>query len=439
MKKKFIDTNIIVDLIAERKPFSKFAIGLFHKTLHMKYIQLLFLTILFVSSQAQTNNTYQNDLIGLQNILQKTPSYKDQIKGEKQIAYNSLFKKLLSDTVQNISDYKYFYNLAQLFFPIRDNHLTFYQIANLPSEADFPTFKGNIDSLKSVLIAKPVDSIEGIYHYDTYYSVGLFKVDKTEYVGVILDSETPIWKKGQITIHLYEYLHNYFKAIYAHPKFKNYILYPIERFTHHSLINSSFYSSFSEKKYSKTRGQVDFTNLTGNREDFSFKQIEKGIQYVHLKHFSADRVKMQQPNEFYDSIKNLLTASNLILDLRNNEGGANKVSKKFLQLIRRYTKNGKVYILVNNGTLSQGEIFTLQVKQLQNVTILGQTTKGMLTYGNNYGKREKLTSQSFEVYITDMKGDKRLIPYENYGINPDIILLDTKDWIEQTIEIIRKN
>jgi len=147
---------------------------------------------------------------------------------------------------------------------------------------------------------------------------------------------------------------------------------------------------------------------------------------------------MQQSNEFYDSIKNLLTASNLILDLRNNDGGANKVSKKFLQLIRQYTKNGKVYILVNNGTLSQGEIFTLQVKQLQNVTILGQTTKGMLTYGNNYGKREKLTSNSFEVYITDMKGDKRLIPYENYGINPDIILLDTKDWIEQTIEIIRK-
>ena len=97
-----------------------------------------------------------------------------------------------------------------------------------------------------------------------------------------------------------------------------------------------------------------------------------------------------------------------------------------------------MYVLINNGTLSQGEIFTLQLKQLQNVKTLGQTTKGMLTYGSNYGKREKLPSQSFEVYITDMKGDKRLIPYENYGINPDITLLDTKNWIEQTIEIIRK-
>ena len=404
----------------------------------MKLIQLFLLTIIFFTSQAQTNRTYKSDLIELQNILKNTPSYSDQIKGQSLISYNSLFEKLLSDTVKNASDYKYFYNLAQLFFPIRDNHLTFYQIANFPSATDFPTFKGNLDSLKSVLTTKPLDSLEGIYHYDKYYSIGLFKVDKTEYIGVVLGTETTNWKKGQVAIHLYEYLPNYFKAIYAHPKFKNYILYPIERYTHHSLINSYFYSSFSEKIYSKKQSENDFTNLPKNIEDFSFKNIETGIQYLHIKHFSADRVKMQKSKEFYDSIKNLLTEPNLILDLRNNEGGANKVSKKFLKLIKQYTNNGHVYILVNNGTLSQGEIFTLQLKRLQNVKTLGQTTKGMLTYGSNYGKREKLPSQSFEVYITDMKGDKRLIPYENYGINPDIILLDTKDWIEQTIEIIRK-
>jgi len=405
---------------------------------NMKLLQLIILTIFSISSQAQTTNTYQTDLTELRNILQKTPSYKDQIKGQDLISYNSLFERLMSDSVNSVSDYKYFYNLAQLFFPIRDNHLTFYQIANFPSAVDFPTFRGNIDSLKSVLVKKPIDSLEGIYHYDKYYTIGLFKNNKTEYVGVVLDTEISNWQKGQVAIHLYEYLPNYFKAIYAHPKFKNYILYPIERFTHHSLVNSYFYSSFSEKIYSKINSENDFINLPKNIVDFSFKNIETGIQYLHIKHFSADRVKMQKSKEFYDSIKNLLTEHNLILDLRNNDGGANKVSRKFLTLIKQYTKNGQVYVLINNGTLSQGEILTLQLKQLQNVKTLGQTTKGMLTYGSNYGKREKLPSQSFEVYITDMKGDKRLIPYENYGINPDIVLLDKKDWIEQVIEIIRK-
>ena len=81
----------------------------------MKFLQLFLLIILCISSQAQTSNTYQTDLTELQNILRKTPSYKDQIKGQSLISYDSLFEKLLSDTVKNASDYKYFYNLAQLF------------------------------------------------------------------------------------------------------------------------------------------------------------------------------------------------------------------------------------------------------------------------------------------------------------------------------------
>lgn len=39
MRKIFLDTNIIVDLIADRKPFSKYAIQLFHKA-ELKEIEL---------------------------------------------------------------------------------------------------------------------------------------------------------------------------------------------------------------------------------------------------------------------------------------------------------------------------------------------------------------------------------------------------------------
>lgn len=405
----------------------------------MKYLQLFILTFFLLISKAQTSNTYQADLTALYKTLQKTPSFKDQVKGQDLNAYNRIYEKLLSDTVKNPSDYQYFYNLAQLFFPIRDNHLSFYQIANFPASSAFPAFKGNIDSLQYFLEAKPLDSLEGIYHYGHYYSVGLFKTNN-EYMGVVLDTKVPNWKRGEIAIRLYEYLPNNFKAIYAHPKFKNLMLYPIEKYTHHSLVNSYFYASFSEAIYSKRINENDFTNLPKSTQDFKLVTIESGIQYVYMKHFSADINKMRKSKEFYDSIKNLLTEPNLILDLRNNEGGANKVSKKFLDLLKQYTKKGKVFVLINNGTLSQGEIFTLQLLELKNVKTLGQTTKGMLTYGSNYGNRTKLPSGSFEAYLTDMKGKgaKKLLPYENYGIQPDIILTDTKDWIEQTIEIIRK-
>jgi hypothetical protein len=37
-----------------------------------------------------------------------------------------------------------------------------------------------------------------------------------------------------------------------------------------------------------------------------------------------------------------------------------------------------------------------------------------------------------------MDGDKRLLPYEVFGVNPDITLSHTSDWVEKTVEIIRK-
>ena len=405
----------------------------------MNYLAVLLLLLFFTNSQAQTSGTYPNDLTELRNLLEKTHSFKDQVKGKNLQSYNRLYERLLKDPVSHPADYKYFYNLSQLFFPIRDNHLSFYQVANFPGETDFPTFAGNVDSRQSVLASTPMDSLEGIYYYDEYLSVGLYKSGKAEYKGVILDSKVPNWKPGQLAIYLYEYEPQSYKAIYVHPKFKNYLFHPIERFTHHSLINSYFYSSFSEKTYSKKKGAIDYINLPKSRPNFILEHVATDIQYVQVKQFSANPSNMQKSLAFYDSIKNRLTEPHLILDLRNNEGGADKVSDHLLRLMKTYTKSGKVYVLVNNGTLSQGEVITLQLKQLKNVKIIGQTTKGMLTYGSNYGNRTKLPSQSFEVYLTDMKGKKKHLAYENYGITPDLRLSDTKDWIQQTIELIQKN
>ena len=127
----------------------------------------------------------------------------------------------------------------------------------------------------------------------------------------------------------------------------------------------------------------------------------------------------------------------MILDLRNNEGGAEKEMNKYLKLLKNYTKKGQLILLVNNGTLSQAEIFTLELKQLNNVTVLGQQTKGMLAYGSNYGRKQKLPSGNFEIYPTDMNNGTALLSYEDYGIKPDIILRADQDWIEQAVYFIK--
>lgn len=418
----------------------------------MRIVLVVVFYLFAIASNGQIN-TYLEDLAALKFVLQKTPSYKSQIKGDKQALFNSLYERLASDTTSNPHSFKYFYNLSQLIFPLKDNHLGFYQIAvydNFKNKEridsfigtkeflEYPTFHINIDSLKNVLAKRPADSVEGIYNYGRFYSVGLFKRVDKEYVGVIIDSDVNLWRNGQIAIHLYEYAPNLFKAIYGHPLSKNFILQTNEKYRNQSLVNSYFYSSYSLDIYSKQHRTVDYVNLSKNSSKFELKSINGDIQYLLLRSFQRHSITTQQSKNFYDSIKNVLTAKTLILDLRNNEGGATKESRKYLRLLKKFTRNGNLYVLLNNGTLSQAEIFTLQLKKLKNVTTVGQTTKGMLAYGSNYGKRERLPSGRFEIYPTDMKGNAKLLQYEDYGINPDIILRDNRDWIEQTVEIIRK-
>ncbi len=418
-------------------------------------MKLLFaLTIIFLTSglQAQTN-PYLKDLSALKTILQKTPSYKSQIKGKQLALYNDLYDRLVTDTAGNVNSYKYFYNLAQLIFPLKDNHLAFYQIPddeNFKSQErieqfittkefqDYPKYAGNLDSLKSALAAKPLDSVEGIYHYGQYYSIGLFKSSDKEYIGVVLESVVPVWQKGQLAIHLYEYAPNLFKAIYGHPRSKHFMLQPVEKYQNQALLNSYFYTSYGQNIYSKQLAQFDFVNLPKNGPKFELRHVADDIQYLTVRTFQANRPNAEKSAVFLDSIKNSLTAANLILDLRNNEGGSKKMASKYVQLIREYTQKGHVFILVNNGTLSQAEILTLRLKKFKNTRTLGQTTKGMLSYGSNYGKREKLPSQHFEIYVTDMKNPAKLLNYEDVGINPDISLDEHSNWIEQAIKIIGK-
>lgn len=358
----------------------------------MRIIAVLTLLSFNILSSAQTN-TYLKDLEALRSILQKTPSYKAQITGEQLTEYNRLYQQLAIDTISDPIDYKYFFNLSQLIFPLRDNHIGFYQHANYNNftnkesvdryiaSTEFskhPRIDINIDSMKLSLSLKPADSP------------------------------------------------------------KNFIMFANEKYRHETLVNSFFYNSYSQQRYSKKVQNVDYINLPANAPDFEFSSINNNIQYIRIGSFQRNTSITQKSRDLYDSILHNLITSNLIIDLRNQEGGAAIEAKKYLNLFQKFTKKGKLYLLVNNETLSQAEMFILKLKKSNNVVVVGETTQGKLTYGSNYGNWQKLPSGKFEVYPTDMKGKKEHLIYEDYGIVPDITLNDDSDWIDQLVSIINK-
>jgi hypothetical protein len=415
---------------------------------------LLSLLLLSLSVQGLAQATgYLADLAALKAALSETPSYKAQIRGQKEEQYLQLYNRLAADSAGSVNSYTYFYRLAQLLFPLRDNHLAFYQLPDyarfrtresidsyVASAAflDYPHHRADLDSLQAALAARPADSVEGIYHYHPLFTVGLFRSAPTEYIGVILSSTVNFWRRGQIAIHLYEQAPNRFKAIYGHPLHKGFMLQPVEKFVNGSLVNAQFYGPYAKSIYTKAPGQPDRVNLPTDAPLFAFRNISSEVQYLLVRTFQNSAAAGAASQRFHDSVKNLLTAPHLILDLRNNEGGAERQRSRYLSLAKEHVKKGQLYVLVNNGTLSQAELFVLELKRLPNVTILGQTTMGMLSYGSNFGKRVRLPSGRFELYPTDMKGSAVRLAYEDVGITPDLFLSAGQDWIEQVLALINK-
>jgi hypothetical protein len=419
----------------------------------------LFVIALLISTfylNAQTSNAFLMDVEKLDAILKKTYSYKDQIKGAKKVEYDNVLNALKQNAQKSMTDFEAYFQLAQLPMLLKDNHLSFSNVPKtaigLPEMANseiiekyksltfnaFPRVNINLDSLEKALKTKNRESVEGIYYYGQLLKMGVYRTaaNKDSLIGVILESQYPHWEAGQILGILKEHISNRFQALYAHPIYKYFTMYKNEKYAHGSLLESHFYTDTLFMKYPN---EVNLSNIPKKEAAFQLKTLDKDIQYLRLGNFSTYTKNIVETQKFHDSIKTLVQAKYLIVDLRNNGGGGFKTSQKFLNLLENYSKKGKIYALINHRTFSNAEEFAIKLKKFKNVLILGETTNGTLTYGSNYGNTETLPSGRFKVYPTDMKDSGGDLPYENVGVSPDKILEYTKDWVEQVVEIIKKN
>lgn len=157
------------------------------------------------------------------------------------------------------------------------------------------------------------------------------------------------------------------------------------------------------------------------------------MQYIYFGSFSNANDNVKAFKAFYSKYKNSFTAQHIIVDLRSNGGGNSKWSDPFLKLLRK--SKAKIYVITNQFTASNGEQFTLKLKDKLNAVHLGQTTYGVIAYGINYSYTYNTPSGKFTILPTDMNYHK-YIAYEGYGIAPDITLNFDKDWIVQTLQLI---
>lgn len=239
----------------------------------------------------------------------------------------------------------------------------------------------------------------------------------------MLESQSPSWRTGEVMAYIIPKGNNNFKILAGTASGKQLgrtIDYYIDGF-------------FAGRIWSKDTYHVKHYFPNQTLPMYFHEKINDKTDYLRVGSFQLS--ELSNAVKFYESLKEKNISENLIVDIRNNYGGNDKSSKPLLKFLKKH--NGKVIILTNYSTVSNAEQFTVKAKKLSNVTIMGDRTRGVLTYGINYPPKLISPSGLFKISFTDLKDHwKHYIKYEGKGIIPDKYLSNDKSWVEQVIEML---
>ena len=394
----------------------------------MKNLFLILILFLFgtisILAQSETCDC-KTDLDFLVEKIKKMPSYKKQIKGEKATKFLKTYKKLSAEMQEPILIEVCYKLLIEQMILINDVHASL-QISKSYSAAQHntkhPKTSNNITELTEILSNKELSDLEGIYNYNKNERIGIYySENKKDLIAVVLETGLKQWEVGDIR----------FYATHTDGNKYNFYYYDIDTKIP-GFVKSLTFENGRIWSYKKEGNALDYEFADNDVNVAEFKTINEDTQYLYFKTFGNSKKKALV--EFYNNTKDKITAKNVIVDLRSNSGGNKKFSDPFLKLL----KDKNVYVITNCFAGSNGEQFTLKLLKNKNAKHLGQTTRGIIAYGMNYGYKYKTPSGYFNLTPTDMNFHK-YIAYEGKGITPEISLDFNSDWIEQTLEIIEND
>ena len=181
----------------------------------LKIILLLPIGLFILPKSISQNDCFcKEDLEFYYTEIQKTVSYKDQIKGKRKEDFETTYIALKDKISCNETEFDCFTILNQLSYLIDDEHSRLRSIPEILSSENFskeetlkkyltsqeflnfPRVSINIDSLEIKLINSPHNTLEGIYYKDGF-KVGVFQPKgQTYYDGIILKAPFLTCKKA---------------------------------------------------------------------------------------------------------------------------------------------------------------------------------------------------------------------------------------------------
>ena len=436
------------------------------------------------------------------------PGFKDNVNSKTKDTYTSL-KASLKAEVKKAETKGDCYKLTLQFVEFfRDNHSSIYMRSeNIDdsNEEQVQQFLASKTFTSRELIPEdqidqnqyPLDDIRGIYEIKGAYKIAVIpnKTALRDYVGVILESKTKLWKVGQVKFELKKTdVQNEFLAI---SYLKNHAVRYNSRFSLKEGVLGDFWFKTSLEKQVNHATDVSY--------EFDFKTINDSIAYLRIPTFSGRR--SAKIDSLYDaSFNTIRTKPYLIIDVRNNGGGSDanvnpllefiytnkiktdkvdlyitkdnikiwegwykdakedtinfsedrvkwfakrlkKMKKARLNSFMSVSKGGKmsrlykanavqkVAILYNKNCASSCETLLFRAQQSSKTILVGENSGGYVGYGEV--GTVYTPCYNFTLTCTSSRYKKQRA-YEVIGITPNHYLNNTKSWVDQTIELLER-
>jgi len=463
---------------------------------------VLFIAILLISAtiNAQTCDC-KKEFLYIKDFIEKNfAGSNDKVNAISKQAYEKTCKELLNLSRGKFSSDNCILIISQYLDQFKSHHIGF--LPNFTAKIDTafvnqrPVFEISNKKLKTL---RQSSSWEGIYYHthDSSYKIAVIK-DKTplhDYVGVIIESKLPTWKKGLLKFEaklvndsfLYGITYNTFHR----PKFDGFNLHD-----NNNMITGDWRREGSTKKPNPP------ASIIVRPPQIDSKKLSDKTFYIKISSFDPNnRATIDSILKANEDL--LKTTPNLILDLRNNGGGSDfswepivpylytspiktfgvdilateaNISgwKKYLEnenlsaenkneLREKITKMEKdkghwvniendqidssltpqlypkkIAILINKRCGSSTEEFLLVARQSSKVILLGENSIGNLDYSNVV----QIPFSCFPYTLLYATTRSRRVNFhqgiDDIGIAPDYYLKVNSDWIDEALKVLEK-
>lgn len=462
----------------------------------MKYIQAVLLFSIIVNGKlsAQSCNCEQ-EFLYIKNVMEQNyAGFSDKLAQITKAVYEKKTKQWLSIAKGRQSTEKCVLVIADYINLFKDEHVSFTFRDN--------TGKVTLDSavmdnkeiisltpqkLKQLRLSK---GIEGVYYFrhDSSYKVAVIKSPTAvrDYVGIMIDSKYPQWKKGMVKFEMKKYNKDAMKGVLY---LRSHMAKPEWFYISKDGIGGDWRREGSDGESKTAEPWVPVAS----------KLLTAKTLYIKISSFDAGNAR------HIDSVikenKSILdTIPNLVLDLRNNGGGADfaygpllpyiytnpvkgigvdvistdqniqawkniltmeglpeetinnlkgmiakmEVNKgKLVSIVddeidssfTRLPHPERIIVLINSGCASTTEQFLLAALQSKKVQLMGENTGGVLDYANVREKDFKCLPYTLHYATTRSRRVDIGQGIDNVGIKPQIVA-HTNDWIKEALKIL---